>query len=180
MIGIYVQNHDGLNRECYIWIRFDKKHLAKRGLDQPYWRTPWFLKLAPWRRVLRTTRTDMESATFEMLEATAVIYLQHPCEAWKGAKHSPETDIPRNSKKMNLIWQVAHKTIPAQSDALKQLPRAKIILMYMSIMMRKQLWIWVVPIMTKIKKYEICISRIIFRDYWTLADLIRIQCPVHQ
>ena len=59
--------------------------------------------------------------------------LQHPCEKWKGAKHSPETDIARNFKKqLNLTWHVAHKTIPAQSDALKQLPRTKISLMYIN------------------------------------------------
>ena len=44
----------------------------------------------------------------------------------------------------------------------------------------KQLWICVLLIITKKKKYDICISRTIFRDYWILADLIRIQYPTHQ
>ena len=38
--------------------------------------------------------------------------LQHPCEAWKGAKHSPETD---GNQKNNLIW---HNISPRKRSLL--------------------------------------------------------------
>ena len=30
-VGIYVENHVGRNRECFIWIRFDNRKLCEKG-----------------------------------------------------------------------------------------------------------------------------------------------------
>jgi hypothetical protein len=30
-VGIYVENHEGRNRECFIWIRIDNMKLGERG-----------------------------------------------------------------------------------------------------------------------------------------------------
>ena len=54
-VGIYVENHEGKNRAWFNWIRFHFWNLDFRWLWPTCWRTFWFLKLDPWRRVLRTT-----------------------------------------------------------------------------------------------------------------------------
>ena len=30
-VGIYVENHHGVNRECFTWIRFDNMKLSEKG-----------------------------------------------------------------------------------------------------------------------------------------------------
>ena len=56
IVGIYVENHEGRCREFFIWIQFAFSNLNFRGSWLPCLRMPRFLKLVPWRRVLRTTR----------------------------------------------------------------------------------------------------------------------------
>ena len=48
-VGIYVKNHEGRNRECFIWIRIDFWDLDLRGSRLTYLRMPWFLKLVTWK-----------------------------------------------------------------------------------------------------------------------------------
>ena len=53
-IGIYVENHHGWNRDCFNWKILGHLKSGFWGSTPCYLRTFWFLKLAPWRRVLRT------------------------------------------------------------------------------------------------------------------------------
>ena len=79
--------------------------------------------------------------------------------------------------KIRMIWRVIwpRKSITAHSRGFKQWLRGNMILKYTSkMMLLKQLWVCVWLIITKIKKYEIWISRAIFRDPWNIANLIRI------
>ena len=125
------------------------------------------------RQVRKETKTDMESATFK----TCSIHAKHG----KVRSTLQKQILLEIKNSRHLIWHMAQKTIHVFSDAFKQWPRSKIILIYMSMMMLlKQLWICVLLIIIKIKKYDIWISRMTFRDSWTLANLIRIQCPVRQ
>ena len=53
-VGIYVENQHGECRGFCIWIRFDTRNFVKRCLCHCYVRTLGFLKLGPWRKLLRT------------------------------------------------------------------------------------------------------------------------------
>ena len=69
IFGIYVENHEGKNRECIIQIRFDFMKLGEKGVSPPLaWGPPDFWNLCPggecfapqwyWKR----TRTRMETS----------------------------------------------------------------------------------------------------------------------
>ena len=39
-VGIYVESHEGKNRECFIWIRFEKNKLCEKGYLPPLLEDP--------------------------------------------------------------------------------------------------------------------------------------------
>ena len=76
-------------------------------------------------------------------------------------------------RKWYQIWPI--KMIHAGSDTFTEWLSSNKILVHMSIIvMLKQRWACGLLIITKIKKYEVWISRAMFRDSWNIANLIRI------
>ena len=124
------------------------------------------------------TAIEACNSTFDVLWAMDITDdiclcdLRHPCEAWKGAKHSPEDSAGNHKILMILTCHMAQKAIPAHYDGFKQWLSSKIILVHISMMLcSKQLWIRVLFIITKIKKYDIWICRTTCRDLWMLLIL---------
>ena len=39
-VGIYAKNHEGKNRECFIWIRLEKRKLGEKGSLPPLLEDP--------------------------------------------------------------------------------------------------------------------------------------------